>query len=269
MKIKLNFKICFLLYISLLLFVSCEEVIDIDLNSSQPVLVAEGTIFKDSVAYLRLTKTSDYFDDKASSVIEDAVVTLTDDKGLKEQLDYIGDGIYLGKEMIGTVGRTYSISFSTLGKNYSANTMLIAPVEIYNSNIEKGREWKFGGSGSETTEYIISISFSDDPDVDNFYMLKYWNNKSEIGDRYFLSRDVFAKDSIVETSLRTLDLEKGDYQIEVFSIDEETYKYHSQLNEISGVRMNSATPYNPVSNFGREVMGYFTALSYSEIKGEF
>jgi len=266
MRIKSTFKFYFSLHIFLILFVSCEEVIDIDLNSSPSVLIAEGAIFKDSVAYLRLTMTSDYFNNNPSSIIEDAIVTLTNDKGDLEQLQYTENGMYLGEKMLGTVGRTYSISFSAMGKNYSANTTLIAPVEILNANIEEGRDWKFGRVGLGETEYLINISFTDDPEMDNFYMLQYWNNNSKIGSMYFLTRDLFAKDSIVETSLRTFDLTKGDFQIEVFSIDEGTYKYHRQLNEISGVRMNSATPYNPISNFGREIMGYFSALSYSEIQ---
>ncbi len=269
MKIKSNFKTCLLFYISLILFVSCEEVIDIDLNSSQPVLVAEGTIFKDSVAYLRLTMTSDYFDDTSSSVVEDAIVTLTDDWGFFDELHYVEDGVYFGKNIVGRVGRTYTISFSTMGKNYSATTTLFAPADILNANIEKGRDWKMRGFGSKKTKYTINVSFSDDPLIENFYMLKYWNNKVEVGDRYFITSDVYRTNDIVETSLRTFDLVKGSCLIKVFSIDEKTYKYYRQLNEIDGVRMNSATPYNPTSNFGKEVMGYFTALSYSEVKGEF
>ncbi len=100
-------------------------------------------------------------------------------------------------------------------------------------------------------------------------MLKYWNNKVEVGDRYFITSDVYRTNDIVETSFRTFHLVKGSCLIKVFSIDEKTYKYYRQLNEIDGVRMNSATPYNPTSNFGKEVMGYFKALSYSEVKGEF
>ncbi len=269
MKTKLNFKICFLLYISLLLFVSCEEVIDIDLNSSQSVLVAEGTIFKDSVAYFRLSMTSDYFDDKSSSVIEDAIVTLTDDMGYKEQLHYTENGIYMGKNILGTVGRNYTISFLSMGKNYSAHAKLIAPAEILDVSIEEAERWRPHRSLSDKIEYSINVSFSDDPETDNFYRLRYCNNNKEINEKFFLATDLFAKNNVVETRLHAFDLVEGDFRVAVLTIDESTYKYYRQLNEIGGVRMSTSTPYNPISNFGREVMGYFTALSYSEVKGEF
>lgn len=269
MKIRSNLILFFLLHGLLLLFVACEEVIDIHLNSSKPVLVAEGVIYKDSVAQLRLAMTSDYFDNETAPVIEDAIVTLTDNEGNIEKLQHTENGIYLGDKMRGKVGRTYFISFFTNGKTYSATTKLFAPVNILNTSVVEEREWKFGGSSTPTIEYSMEVSFSYNPENESFFMLKYWNNDIKIGNRYFLERDVFAKENIVESSLRTFDLVKGNYTIVVFSIDENTYKYYRQLNEIGQGGMRSATPYNPFSNFGKEVMGYFTASSFSVIKGDF
>jgi len=46
-----------------------------------------------------------------------------------------------------------------------------------------------------------------------------------------------------------------------YSIDEGTYDYYSALNDINGNGMGGSTPYNPPSNFGDNIMGYFRAWS--------
>ena len=50
----------------LVLLAACEEVIEVDLNSSNPVLVAEGVIDNELPAWISLSYTSDYFDSEES-----------------------------------------------------------------------------------------------------------------------------------------------------------------------------------------------------------
>ncbi|MCT4645404.1 MAG: hypothetical protein N4A74_10500, partial [Carboxylicivirga sp.] len=46
---------------------------------------------------------------------------------------------------------------------------------------------------------------------------------------------------------------------------EGTYEYYSQLDEIIDQQGGgSSTPFNPESNMGKDVLGYFRAWSYDE-----
>jgi len=50
--------------------------------------------------------------------------------------------------------------------------------------------------------------------------------------------------------------------MEVYSIDKDTYRYYAQINEaIGGGMAMSSTPYNPASNLGEDILGYFMARS--------
>jgi len=63
--------------VSSLALSSCEKVIDIDLNSSNPVLVAEGKIVKDSTVWIKLSYTTDYFNVEKAVFEENATVVLS------------------------------------------------------------------------------------------------------------------------------------------------------------------------------------------------
>ncbi|MCP4553643.1 MAG: DUF4249 domain-containing protein, partial [Bacteroidetes bacterium] len=215
------------------LFTACEEVIEIDLNSSNPVLVAEGKILQDSTAYIRLSLTSDYFKVEPSEIITDAQVTLNDGEGNSELLEYIENGTYIGRDILGMAGSNYAISIEKDNMNYKAETTLFAPVEIYDVSFVENT-FNRPGSGSEETNYVMEITFSDDPKVDNFYMLKYWNNSEELGNSYTLRYDILAENDTLKISSGMTSFVKGTYRIEVISIDEKTFTYYNQLNDIRG-----------------------------------
>ena len=80
---------------------SCEEVIEVDLNSASPVLVADGLIVKDSVSWIRLSYTTDYFNSTQPAWVSDARVVLHDDAGNSELLNYYGNGLYKGSGLKG------------------------------------------------------------------------------------------------------------------------------------------------------------------------
>ncbi|RLD80667.1 MAG: hypothetical protein DRJ10_07115, partial [Bacteroidetes bacterium] len=86
---------------STLILSSCEKVIDIDLNSSNPLLVAEGQITMDSTVCITLSYTSDYFNNEEAIFEENASVVLTNGNNDSETLDYFGNGLYKGNILLG------------------------------------------------------------------------------------------------------------------------------------------------------------------------
>lgn len=78
--------------------------------------------------------------------------------------------------------------------------------------------------------------------------------------------DYYENTGNIEYSALRLNFDLGDdVIIELYSIDDDTYIYYSELNDGSGSMMGgSSTPYNPKSNFGSDVMGYFAAWTKVE-----
>lgn len=261
-------RFCYLaLIIAAQITVSCEEVIDIELNSAKPALVAEGIIEKDSLSWIRLSYTTDYFNSSESTWVADALVVLQDDAGNSELLNYFGDGLYKGTRLKGKPDRKYEMSFTLKETTYSASSILYPPSVFYEMKFEKSA---FKQPGEDKQLYTISLKFSDDPDTDNYYNIEFLVNGVPDSESYTLISDkYFVTGDIILFSPRWKFFEKDDIvKVIINSIDEKEYTFLSQLNDLSGTGMGgSSTPYNPVSNFGQTVLGYFRAgSSVSHVK---
>jgi hypothetical protein len=241
---------------------SCEEVIDIDLNSVSPVLVAEGYMELDSFCTLRLTYTTDYFQQESAELAEDAVVTLSDQSGASEILSYMGMGIYKGQTLRGTEFSAYTLTIET-EEQVNAGVSTLMPVPVFDSlRIE---DFPFGGPHpGEDFPKMLTLSFHNDPTVADHYMLRLNMNGEPMDDNFALASDEFTSSSeTVEYTTMMFPTEDGDtLSMEVYAIDKDTYRYYSQINEaIGGGMAMSSTPYNPASNLGADILGYFMARS--------
>ena len=100
--------------------------------------------------------------------------------------------------------------------------------------------------------------------TENFYNIEFIVNGVLDSDSYTLITDkYFATGDIILFSPRWKFFEKDDIvKVIINSIDEKEYAFLNQLNDLSDAGMGgSSTPYNPVSNFGPTVLGYFRARS--------
>lgn len=265
-NITLKYSLAILISIAIsFLFTSCEKVIDIDLNSSRPVLSIDGKMEKDSVAWVRLSYTSDYFNNESPKYLEDALVIISNSKGEMEEFHYLGEGVYKGQNILGESDETYTISIEDDKDIHVASSELFAPTQIIDVTFSKS---VFSNPHSEKVKYMPTIKFTDDRSRSNYYMLRFWKNDTltrtsytTIEDKYFIDNDTIVYDAFRNN------VEPGDHlKIRIYSIDKETDTYYSQLNDNQGGGGMSGTPYNPRSNFGYEVMGYFTARSYDEFE---
>lgn len=262
MKIYL-LKIRNIMAVLMVLFLSsCEEVIDIDLNSSNPVLVAEGVIDNESPAWIRLSYTSDYFETEQAKFEEGASVIISDNAGNSETLEYVSDGLYQGSNLIGNDNDQYTITILKDDIEYTASSKLFPASEILSVSFEENENLKPGQDES----YNITMSFKDDPLINNFYLIKFQTSgdvEDDANSYYLVDDSYYGNTGDIEYSPMRLNFELGDeVMIELYSIDEDTYVYYSELNDAGGGMMGgSSTPYNPKSNFGSEVLGYFAAWS--------
>ncbi len=77
-----NMKKLILILLSAMLFASCEDVIDVDLEDGKPQLTVDAILSNlDEPQYVRLTMSGDYFDVSSVTPVTDALVELTDSDG--------------------------------------------------------------------------------------------------------------------------------------------------------------------------------------------
>jgi len=248
---------------------SCEEVIDIDLNSSDPSFVVEGTMYKDSVGLVRLTRTTNYFSSEGPDIIEDAVVRISDGTS-SELLTYKTNGYYYGSTIAGTEGKSYSIEIVDGGVTYAGSSFMPVKSDIVSVRYYKDETPGVFNPNGEII-YTITCDFNDDPGIDNYYMIRYILDGAEQPESYYLVTENSANNGTLNDSeIGTISFsesffyEGGEAEVRVFSIDESVYKYFMQLNDILfwKRRLMPPTPYNPVSNVSNGALGYFAAWAY-------
>jgi len=261
-QVQLNVLKSVIYIFSILVLTSCEEVIEIDLNSSNPVLVAEGQMVKDSTVWIKLSYTRDYFTNEETVFEETATVVITNSNNTSEILSHTGNGMYKGTSMIGEVGEKYNVDITTDKGMSSAVSNLFEPSEIYDVKIIESNFQKPGGS---ETSYSLEVKFKDISIDENFYLMKvYVDEKLE---SYVLADDkiFIANDTITFPLIQLSFYLNDEVIIKLHTVDEDTYRYYSQLADLTSDGKGpggSSTPFNPGSNFGKDVMGYFAAWSF-------
>ncbi len=238
---------------------SCEEVIDIDLNSSNPVLVIDAQIELNKSIEAAISYTTDYYDVEDPKYVENATVVLSTSSGKSEELTYLENGSYKGSTIKGKEGIAYTLTVIVDDKSYAASTNMLAPTKIVEINTEETDSRMNDGE-----YYELEINFTNNINEENYYLIKYdWVDEDGKQNRYStLSHKFFSnEDTVSYAGMRNIYGANVTVDIKLYSVDEGTYDYYSALNDINGNGMGGSTPYNPTSNFGKDVMGYFRAWS--------
>jgi hypothetical protein len=117
----------FLAICSLLLFTSCEEVLDVEGLPYEDKLVIHGFLYADSTnTLIRITRTLplDAPYDTTQGFIRDAVGSITSN-GEIYPLEYVGHGgIYRPVGLIPQVGKSYHLTLDWQGRHATATTMI-------------------------------------------------------------------------------------------------------------------------------------------------
>ncbi len=260
-----NFLFVFLI---LLLFSACEKVVEIDLNSSNPVLVAEGEIVAGETAQITLQYTRDYFDVEETRFEENAIVRITDDRGQSEVLTYLGSGRYQGQELIGSYNTKYVLTIKINDKEYIAETEIAYRIDSLTFEVEKNEFGGFGpGAGGDYT--LVSV-FPDDINHKNNFILNYDTifeghplaNIKKSRNNLFTDLQ-FANDGMIRYApIGSAQKENTLIRATVRVVDEGVYSFYSQMNDISSANpTNSSSPYNPQSNISGDILGCFKGVS--------
>jgi hypothetical protein len=262
------FKFCLTVIFISAILCSCEEVINIDLNSANPVFVVEGKIYQDSTCLVRLTMTTSYFSPVLPQVIENASITLSDGISM-EELVYEGNGYYSGNSIIGTEGRNYTLEIVHDGIIYESNSFMPQKTTLTSIRYTKSQSPTILNPYGETV-FAITCKFADNPANDSFYMIRIIADGTMAEDSYYLLTEEKANDGIFNNTdnlisfTESIFFDGGEVDVQLFAIDESVYNYFLQLNDILfwKRRVMPPTPYNPVSNITNGALGYFAAWTF-------
>ena len=250
------FKIGILLII---VFSSCEEIIKIDLEGTEPKIVIEASITDRPGPYtVKISKTTDYFDPADYPRISGATVIISNDLGVRDTLVEAEAGIYQTITIEGNHGRTYFLEVESEGEVYSASAVLPRRVEIDSIELEYWPETYYYEEA-----YWLHCHHQDAPDTVNYYRIKAFKNDTLDKNIYILD-DKFIDGNPVDNFIWGDAYLPGDTAvIELLCMDEMVYDYFYTLSYLfySGGDGSYSTPANPNTNLSNNALVYFGAFA--------
>ena len=243
-------------------FVSCEDVVDVSLDTQAPRLVVEGSIdwvkgTDGSQQTIKLSTTAPYFDEVVPVVSNATVFITRSDGAVYEFLEIPGTGAYVCTNFEPEYFAEYTLTVIYNGEEFTATERLIPVTDI--GTLEQDNE-----GGFLNDEIEVRFFYQDDPLADNFYMVRFDTDLLPYPE-YEVWSDRFIQGNLTDESFSDEDLAAGDVLgISFFGISETYYNYMNRLLMVSqgggpfgttpaAVRGNVVDPLNP-DNYA---LGYF------------
>ena len=244
--------------------VSCEKVVDIDLNTTDKKYVIEAILTdQPGMAKVLISQTKNFDEDNNFSAISGAIVTIKENGGTPVTFRENLPGVYESASMKGTSGKQYVLTV-TIGANIFTGISTM-PQKVNLDSIYITDELVF-----TDTKKIVNAVIQDPPGLGNNYrFVQFVNAKQETqilirNDDYSDARKIVNKlFYFSEDDDSTRNIQSGDnIKIDLQCIDPAIYKYWFSLDRSSTGGSGQATPSNPVSNLQGGALGYFSAHTF-------
>lgn len=231
-------------YISLIIItsfaLSCEKVVEVDLETAPPKLVVDASIqwikgTSGSEQKIKLTTTTAYYN-TVVPVVSGATVFITNSTNtVFNFLENGSTGEYLCNDFQPVIGETYTLTVAYNGQTFTATETLTAVPDIEDT-IEQNNEGGFTGD-----EIEIKFFYQDNGAEDNFYMIGFKPNGKPFPD-YDVLEDRFFQGNQMFGLYSNEDLKAGDLiNIKLYGISQQYYNYMNVLLAVAG--SNGGSPF--------------------------
>ena len=263
----------YFLYILLIVFTtSCEDVIDINLNTAEPKLVIDASInwFKGTIGneqQIKLSLTAPYFNTSVPPA-NGAIVSVSDSNS--NTFNFIEEGnsgVYRNTTFVPVINQTYILTIIYNGETYTATETLKSVVDI--DFVEQNDNGGFSGTETELKAY-----YTDPEDEENYYFFEFISDIPVIP-TLEVYEDEFTNGNQIFGFYTEAELEAGDQVIiRNYGVSERFYEFMfillQQNSEEGGgpfetqpatIRGNCINQTNP-DNFP---LGYFRLSEVAEL----
>lgn len=252
---------------------SCEEVVDVDLDTAAPKLVIEAAInwekeTSGAQQTIKLSTTTGYFQNVIPTV-SGATVFIRNSSNEQFNFSEIPKtGQYICNNFKPEVDQVYTLTVISNDNTYTANETLksVAPITRIEQN-DKG--------GITGKDIEVRAFYNDPADADNYYLYKYvYSNK--ITSTYYVAEDKFFQGNEYFSKSDDDELKIGnEIEITHFGISKQYYNYMSILVSIAGSNVGGPFQSPPATVKGNIInttdkanypLGYFSLSQTDSIK---
>ena len=239
--------------------VSCQKVIDVNLNSADPQYVVEANVNDQPGPYtVRITRSANFSDDNNFPAVSGAFVTIKDvTAGVTDTLSDAGAGSYKTHTLNGITGHTYQLYIKVNGREFAASSTMPEAVSLDTVYTERS---VFGGDD------LFAVPVYTDPiRQGNRYRISQTVNRIPVKGGDVRSDEVTNGQKAKFPYYYDTDDKSGNPKIKsgdsVFmtlqSIDLGVYEFYRTLEDTR--EQNSPSLSNPLTNISGGALGYFCA----------
>jgi hypothetical protein len=261
MKNKINLII---ILFTAIFFYSCQDVVDIPLNTEKPRLIIDasliwqkGTTGNNQV--IKLSTTTDFYTNVIPVVSGATVFIKNSSNVIFNFTETPNTGIYLCSNFIPVIDETYILTVINNGQNYTATETLKSVAAITSVTQETQN-----GLGASFLK--LKAFFNDPADAKNYYLYKYKFTKN-LKPEYSVDDDLFFQGNIFFSLVLEEDTKPGE-QVEIthYGISKAYYNYMNILLGVAGSSGGGPFQTPPATvkgniknetNFDNYPLGYF------------
>jgi len=220
------------------LFSSCEEVINVDLDSAPPRLVIDASIvwIKGSTGNaqkIKLSTTTGYYETEVP-IVTGAIISITNSENTVFNFTEIPNtGEYVCTNFDPEIGENYTLTIIHDGETYTGSETFqsLAPI----TRIEQNNNGGFTGKDIE-----IKAFYNDPANADNYYLYRYeYSNEATVS--YNADEDRFFQGNENSSRSQNDDLKVGDIiELTHFGVSKQYYNY---MNILIGIIGSSGGPF--------------------------
>lgn len=243
---------------------SCQKVIDVQPTKGEQKVIIQAYLYKDSLANVVITKSTDYLTNTKPVSISNAVVTLYDDNGNSEVLMWNDlSQRFESNVMRGVIDNTYIVNIYLEGKSYSATSALLYLDPLDRVSVSEGIYLGVEG-------YYMVLYGTIPTNVNKYFLFKGYSNDSLLnGPDGIYYADNTKISGVVDGYQLGFNCVPGEMaKVEIYSLTLSAYKFYAaanlQLNNDGG--FFSTPPANVPSMFNNGAIGLFQCSATQVLK---
>ena len=262
------------IYIAVIgLFMSCEEVVVLDLDQSQPKLVIEGMLTnKDTTHFVKVSQSIQFYETGLNPVLN-AIIRV---EGGGEEflyshnpmgLDSMNGYYYSDITYAGKIGEAYTLSVEVNGVTYAAEDTMLNVTQI------DSLSFQLANDPSEEDEldgkiYEALLYAAEPQETDDYYQFQFLRGNELIAypNNIYVFSDVALGSTLNGLPSPVLFRENEMAKVQIYSLTREQYVFYTDLANIlnSDGGMFSPPPANPRNTFTNEALGLWQVSAVSE-----
>ena len=219
--------------LAVLLFASCEEKVNIPLDTANPKLVIDANILwqkgtDGSTQKIKLTTTTDYYTNVIPPVSGATVFVTDSNNNLFTFLETPNTGEYVCTNFIPVINGNYTLTVKYAGQTYTSTNSLLATPVI--ENVQQNTVQGFGGN-----EIQVKFFYQDNGAEDNNYLIGVKNSTKAIPE-YGVLKDEFFQGNQMFGFYSDDKLKSGDQLF--FSLEGISLRYYNYMKELLSIAGN-------------------------------